>query len=903
VSRRLEAVLGLRNETKAELKKFEQQVGKMSDKVIGLSKKAGIAVAGLAVGVAIVGAKFEQSMANVGAVTNATAEDMGRLSAKAKELGRTTVFSASQAAEAFYNLGSAGMDAEKSIAAIPGVLALAAAEGAELGQATEAVVSSMGQFSLEASEAARVANLFAAGVSGGLQKLPDLQEAMKNTGKAAKQAGLDMETTVALVTEFANLGEKGGIAGTHIQQALLKLIKPTGHLKDVLGGLNLTNTEFIDLLQVLEHRGYTAQNAMQDLGARGMGLATILQIGSGQLGKMTESLTGTETATRKQDQMLNTLIGDIRLMKSALEGAGIELYEAFKPELRDAVQRFAEEVQKLGQYIIDNKDEIARGAKAAYEGLKDVISWLIDHKSEIFLTLEVMFGAAILSKVIAMRNALAGLAGTAAFKWISKVPPQAWLVAAAVAASALSIRELKIALDDAAEAGKNWQQIDIEGPKLPMEDTGFRFWLTGEVDEDGTYKVLGDFEAILPSLETEMLIAPPDPKVFIDWNSEARATIEALEEIAVIDPERQRELVHEAQKIVTEYYRDLGVRQEEARDYLLMSQMSQTDRELMEAQRRADELSALFAADAVEQLQIAEWLADERYRIQTESEARTVAEVAEIRRNAQMQALEDWGSYWDILTENMNMAANLIAETEKTGGEKWVAAREAIYQKAIIGVVGWVAKTLKQYWLEVVGKRAVENVLLEETVKAETLKTVAKTTGTSARLALDATERAAMLVATTGAITNMAAEVTAFYAPMGPVGIPLAAATIESYKALIAASKVGGYASGGRVLGGTGDRADDVPIRVSRDEFIIQASAARSIGYDTLGAMNTSGALPLAGGGALTVAPTIQVNAPPDAVARIEETVEEFFWTSAGMDLIEELIVYMITQGRLRGVF
>jgi len=843
MSRKLEGILGLSDQTKSTLKGFENNVNRMGDKVISVGKKAGVALAALGVTAVVVGSNYEQSMANVQAVTNSTDKEMAALSASAREMGRSTKFSASEAGDAFYALGSAGMSAQESIAAIPGVLALAAAEGAGLSESTEAVVAAMSMFQMDAEESARVANLFAAGVSAGLQKLPDLQEAMKNTGKAANQVNIPIEMTVALITEFANLGEKGGIAGTHIQQALLKLIKPTGILAETLGDANLANTEFIDLLEMLEERGYTAQTAMQDLGARGMGLSTILQIGSKSIREMTEDLTGTETASRKASTEMDTLRGDLLEAKAAAEDVGIAFFEAIGPDLRQLVDDITEDIGEFGSYIIDNKDDIAAAAKASYGALKEGAEWLIDHKGAIAAVITVMFGAATVTKMWSMVTALKAMGASSAFKFLATLGPTGWLAAAGIGASALAVKEFNDRYKELLDTGKGTTFDEIVGPMLPEGETDIVITITPELNPDFDWE-----------------------KIYADQAAAAEASGQTDRQVF------ERRLLTEA-----DY---LGQRSElvQQADYALTAMMEE-----QQAERTRTEVEARVAS--------------------MDSTVQYYAALEVIRAEAQQATLDQTYMFWDAMNAATSTGSSVVLNTQITGDKKWLKVRDAFLGSALQSVTKFVMNTVKQLVLESVGAQAVAAAVVATETTKQTGQTAAKAVGVSSRVALDATESASAVGAASIQSVSMAAKVANFYAGLGPFGIPLAIATIAGFVALIK-GVVGNFAYAGEVTGGYGDRKDNVPAMLSRGEHVISAPAARAIGHGRLDDMDRTGSIDSgSAGGAMMVKPEINIYPPMSVTEQFAVMMQEYFESGLGQDAIEDLFRHMVLQGKFQGVF
>ena len=168
-------------------------------------------------------ADFEQAMARVGAVSGATGEDFERLSKQARDLGRDTQYSATQAANSQELLARAGFQTNEIIAAMPCLLNMAAAEGMDLANAADIASSAIRGFGLAASEADRVADVLAKTSSASNTSIALLGESLKYVAKPAAALGFSIEQTNAMLGAMANSGIKGSQAGTALKAAFLRL--------------------------------------------------------------------------------------------------------------------------------------------------------------------------------------------------------------------------------------------------------------------------------------------------------------------------------------------------------------------------------------------------------------------------------------------------------------------------------------------------------------------------------------------------------------------------------------------------------------------------------------------------------------------------------------------------------
>ena len=156
-------------------------------------------------------ADFDARMRMVGAVTASSGEEMARLTEKAKELGATTVFSASQVAEGMATLGRMGFNPAEIDKAIKSMMDLSLATGTELAQASEIASNNMRVFGLDASKMTDIADILALTANSSAQRLEDLGEALKTAGPVAARTGQTLEQVAAQLGVLANMGIRGSM--------------------------------------------------------------------------------------------------------------------------------------------------------------------------------------------------------------------------------------------------------------------------------------------------------------------------------------------------------------------------------------------------------------------------------------------------------------------------------------------------------------------------------------------------------------------------------------------------------------------------------------------------------------------------------------------------------------------
>lgn len=299
------------------------------------------------------GQNFTSTMSEVSAISGATGEDFEKLEACAREYGATTIFSASNAAEALKYMSLAGWDADQSTSALGGVLNLAAASGMELGAASDMVTDYLSAFAMEAGDAAYFADLLSYAQSHSNTTAEALGEAYKNCAANLNAAGQDVETVTSLLEGMANQGYKGSEAGTAMA-AIMRDI--TNGMKD--GAIKIGETSvavmdaqgnFRDLTDILTEVE-AATNGMGDAeravalsstftADSTKGLNLILNEGMDNIAGYEEELRGASGSAEEMANIMNdNLSGDVAAMNSAFEELGLKIYDALESKLRAGVQ-------------------------------------------------------------------------------------------------------------------------------------------------------------------------------------------------------------------------------------------------------------------------------------------------------------------------------------------------------------------------------------------------------------------------------------------------------------------------------------------------------------------------------------------------------------------------------------
>ena len=262
---------------------------------------------------------FDDAMRRVQAVSGSTGAEFEQLSRQARDLGASTSFSASDAADAMYYLALAGWKTNDIMDATPGLLSLAAAAGMELGTAADIVSDTMSAFQMEASLAGTAADIFAAASSNSNTDVSMLGEAMKYAGASANSAGMDLAQTATVLGILADSGIKGSMAGTTFT-AMLRDMK-----KNAVDGTIVIGKQVIAL--------YDQTGAMRSLG-------DIMA----DVEKATDGMT-----TKQKDAALSNIFQEqsIRGVNIML-ATGSERYQELEGKIKDsdgAAKRMAETME------------------------------------------------------------------------------------------------------------------------------------------------------------------------------------------------------------------------------------------------------------------------------------------------------------------------------------------------------------------------------------------------------------------------------------------------------------------------------------------------------------------------------------------------------------------------------
>lgn len=340
------------------------------------------AAGGLAVKV---GSDFEAAMSKVAAVSGATGTDLSKLTEKAKEMGAKTKFSASEAAEAMNYMAMAGWKTEEMLNGVEGIMNLAAASGEDLASTSDIVTDALSSFGLQASDSGHFADILAAASSNANTNVAMMGETFKYAASVAGAMGYTAEDTALAIGLMANRGIKASQAGTALRSIMTRLAKPTKETQGAMNklGISLTDSEgnmkSLDTIMQDLREGFSglseeekAATAAALGGQEAMsGLLAIVGASPEEYEKLQSAIANCDgTAERMAETMLDNLQGSLTILKSSLEGLGIEVYESMQEPLKNAADNGIADVNRLTEAFKQG------GFDAAVEEAGDILAGL-----------------------------------------------------------------------------------------------------------------------------------------------------------------------------------------------------------------------------------------------------------------------------------------------------------------------------------------------------------------------------------------------------------------------------------------------------------------------------------------------------------------------------------------------
>ena len=309
-------------------------------------------------------AQFEQSMANVKAITGATGKEFDTLTAFARELGATTMMSAQESADAMAFLGMAGWRTSEMMAGLPAILDLTVASGRDFATVADIVSDNLTAFGLTASDATMYSDALAYAMSNANVNMDTLGESLKYIAPVATSAGVSMQEAVAMTMMLGDAGIKGSQAGTTLRTVMLNLTganeKATAKLKEL--GVAVFDSEgktrsFADIIRDLNKATEGMTDAQKTAIANTLvgktavsGFSVLLDQGADKLQAYTDGIHNSSGASAEMAEIMgDTLQGKVKIFESAMQDLQITIGNALLPTLTSGVESLTNFVTWLGQ--------------------------------------------------------------------------------------------------------------------------------------------------------------------------------------------------------------------------------------------------------------------------------------------------------------------------------------------------------------------------------------------------------------------------------------------------------------------------------------------------------------------------------------------------------------------------
>ena len=338
-----------------------------------------------------VGSNFEAAMSRVESISGATGSDLDALTEKAKQMGSTTKFSASEAASAMEYMAMAGWKTEDMLRGIDGVMNLAAASGEDLATTSDIVTDALTAFGKSADESGRLADIMAAASSNANTNVSMMGETFKYAAPVMGALGISMEDAAVATGLMANSGIKASQAGTALRTGLSNLAKPTKPMKEWIdkynislvenedGSVNLRET-MIQLREKMSGLSETEQAAATSaiFGKNAMsGWMAVINASESDFNQLTTAIDKSEgSAARMSETMKNNLTGSLTEFQSAMEGLGIAVFEKISEPLQSVVKIGTSALHGLTEALKDTRIEnelVVDQIKEANESLQSSI--------------------------------------------------------------------------------------------------------------------------------------------------------------------------------------------------------------------------------------------------------------------------------------------------------------------------------------------------------------------------------------------------------------------------------------------------------------------------------------------------------------------------------------------------
>jgi len=322
-------------------------------------------------------AGFEESMSQVKAISGATGAEMESLTAKAKEMGATTKFTAAESAQAFTYMAMAGWKPAEMMSGLEGIMDLAAASGEGLATTSDIVTDALTAFGMKASDSTHFADVMAQAAANANTNVSMMGESFKYVAPVAGALGYSVEDVGVALGLMANAGIKSSMAGTSLRRAITALASPTDKQAALMDeyGISLTDGEgkmkslgevMTDLRTNLGGLDEDLQAAVvsEMFGTEAMsGMLAIINASEGDFEKLTDAINNADGAAKRMaGEMMDNLQGSFTLMQSAIEGVENTLGERLTPYMRtfaDTITSLMPDASRVIEDLMNKVDDLA----------------------------------------------------------------------------------------------------------------------------------------------------------------------------------------------------------------------------------------------------------------------------------------------------------------------------------------------------------------------------------------------------------------------------------------------------------------------------------------------------------------------------------------------------------------
>lgn len=346
------------------------------------------------------GSNFEASMSKVEAVSGATGSELDALTAKAKEMGATTMFSASEAADAMNYMAMAGWKTEDMLSGIEGVMDLAAASGEDLATTSDIVTDALTAFGLSAEDTAHFADVLAAASSNANTNVAMMGETFNYCASIAGSLGFSVEDTAEAIGLMANAGIKSSQAGTSLRRIMTELSKDVTIHSKALGDMTIKTSNADGSMRGLSDiladcrtafAGLTesekASAAASIVGKNAMsGFLALMNAAPSDVEKLSTALENCDGVAKDMaNTMQDNLKGKLTILQSALEALQISTYETFDGSLKEGVEGATDAVTRLNDAVVNGDLGVSlnRLGESLSELMTEVVSGVEDHLPQI----------------------------------------------------------------------------------------------------------------------------------------------------------------------------------------------------------------------------------------------------------------------------------------------------------------------------------------------------------------------------------------------------------------------------------------------------------------------------------------------------------------------------------------